>query len=187
MAKAAHDPKLRSAFETHLKQTQNHVQRLKKISKMFGRELEGAGCEPIAEIIKQGDELIATKQAEPAVMDAALIATGQKVEHYEISLYGTAASHAKLLGYTKAASLLADTLQEEEEADELLTRLAKNRVNLTAVKAPFSHARTAPRANEKSGGVGMGTLVSGLVIGAAVAILYNKPGAGQQQGTSYPG
>jgi ferritin-like metal-binding protein YciE len=173
MAKAAHDPKLQDAFETHLKQTQKQVERLKKISKMFGRDLESSDCEPIAEIIKQGDQLIATKGAEPSVLDAALIAAGQKVEHYEISLYGTACSHAKLLGYTKAADLLHDTLQEEEEADELLTQLAKKRVNLKAAKAPFSYARTSPRASERSGGLGMGGLVSGLLIGAAVALLYS--------------
>jgi ferritin-like metal-binding protein YciE len=182
MANAAHDPKLRSAFETHLKQTQNHVERLKKISKLFGRELESSDSEPIAGIIKQGDQLIATKQAEPSVLDAALIAAGQKVEHYEISLYGTAATHAKMLGYTKAANLLADTLQEEEETDELLTQLAKTRVNLSAVKAPFSHARTAPRGNERSGGLGMGALVSGLAIGALVAMLYSPKSGSTRQG-----
>ncbi|MDQ1474055.1 MAG: hypothetical protein QOJ99_5535 [Bryobacterales bacterium] len=63
MAKAAHDSRLRDAFELHLKQTQNHVERLRKISKMFGRDLESSDCEPVAEIIKQGDQLIATTGA----------------------------------------------------------------------------------------------------------------------------
>lgn len=179
MAKAAHDDKLRSAFELHLKQTQNQVERLKKIFRTFNRDPEGIECEPISEIIKQGDDLIATKHAEPSVLDAALISAAQKVEHYEIALYGTARSHARLLGYINVGELLGETLREEEQTDAMLTQLARKRVNLNAAKAPFSYARTAPRGSEASEGWGMGALVSGLVIGAAVAMLYT-PKSGEQ-------
>src|SRR4051812_41379474 len=101
MAKAAQDSKLRLAFETHLKQTHNHVDRLKRIFKMLNREAEADDCAPMASIIKQGDQLIAEKHMEPSILDAALISAGQKVEHFEIALYGTAVSHARLLGYMK--------------------------------------------------------------------------------------
>ena len=179
MAKAADDTKLRGAFELHLKQTQNHVQRLKRIFTMMGRSPESGDSDPISQIIKQGEGLIAAKVMEPAVLDAALIAAGQKVEHYEIALYGSARSHARLLGYARVGDLLGDTLIEEEQTDAMLTQLAKKRVNLNAAKAPFSAARTAPRGGDGgSNGWGIGALVTGLAIGAAAAILY-APKSGQ--------
>jgi len=179
MAKGAHDSKLRGAFGVHLKQTQNHIERLKKVFNMLGREAEAGDCEPISEIIKQGDALIALKGADPSILDAALITAAQKVEHYEIALYGTARSHARLLGYIKVGELLAETLREEEETDALLTQLAKKRVNLNAAKAPFSDARVAPRGTDAADGWGVGALVSGLAIGAAVALLY-APKSGER-------
>lgn len=179
MAKAANDDKLRDAFASHLKQTQTHVERLKRIFKAFERDADSGDCEPIAEIIKQGEALIATKHADSQVLDAALIATAQKVEHYEIALYGTARSHANILGYGRIADLLAETLSEEEQTDALLTQLATKRVNLNAAKAPFSNARTAPRGGDSSEGWGLGALVSALAMGAAVAILY-APKSGEK-------
>jgi ferritin-like metal-binding protein YciE len=179
MAKGAHDNKLRGAFGLHLKQTNNHIDRLKTIFKMLGRDPEAGDCDPISEIIKQGDALIALKGAEPAILDAALITAAQKVEHYEIALYGTARSHARLLGYIKVGEMLAETLREEEETDALLTQLAKKRVNLNAAKAPFSNARVAPRGSDGAEGWGVGALISGLAIGAAVAMLY-APKSGEQ-------
>ena len=101
------------------------------------------------------------------------------MEHYEIALYGTARSHARLLGYTQVGELLADTLSEEEDTDALLTRLASKRVNVNAAKAPFSNARVAPRATDGGDGWGMGALVSGMAIGAAVALLY-APKSGEK-------
>src|SRR5439155_20717959 len=127
---------------------------------------------------KQGDEFISSKNVEPAVRDAALITSAQKVEHYEIALYGLARSHARMLGYLKIAELLGDTLKEEEETHLQLSRLAERRVNPDAVKAPFAHARTAPRAGDEVGGWGFAGLLAGVFIGAAVALLYApKPGS----------
>lgn len=171
MAGVAHRSELRSAFETHLKQTQRHVDRLEKIFKALGREPESFDSSPISQIIKQGDELGSKKQADRAVLDAALITTAQKVEHYEIALYGSATSHAKTLGYAKIADLLAETLDEEEQTDALLTQIATSHVNTEAARAPYAQARTGPRSGEESG-MGMGSLIMGALVGAAVALLY---------------
>ena len=180
MAKASHDDKLRGAFETHLKQTRDQVERLNRIFKLFGVDPKSGDCEPVSEIIRQSEHLIGNKQADSAIVDASLISAAQKIEHYEIALYGTARSHAKLLGYTKAADLLADTLSEEEETDELLTQLATKRINVRAAKAPYSNARTGIRGAEATSGWGMGTLVSGVAIAAAVALLYAPQARGMR-------
>jgi ferritin-like metal-binding protein YciE len=172
MVKAAHDKKLQGAFESHLSQTEKHIERLETIFGMLRRDQQTGDCEPVSEIIKQGDALIAIKDAEPSVLDAALISTAQKVEHYEIALYGSARSHAQLLGYIAVGKLLADTLREEEETDALLTQLATKRVNLSATKAPFSDARTGTRGADGSTGLGMGALLIGAGMGAVIAMLY---------------
>ena len=113
------------------------------------------------------------------MLDAALISAAQKVEHYEISLYGSARSHARMLGYLKVADVLAETLAEEEHTDALLTDLAHSRVNAEAAKAPFAAARIAPRGGEADGGIGFGSLLAGLFIGAAVGLLY-APKSGEK-------
>jgi ferritin-like metal-binding protein YciE len=174
MAQASDRAELRRVFETHLKQTERQVGRLETIFKDLGREGGSQDSEPVAEIIRQGNALISEKHAEPAVRDAALIATAQKVEHYEIALYGSARSHAKMLGYVKVAGLLGDTLKEEEQTDSALSDLAIRRVNVDAAKAPFSQARLAPRGGEETsaGTWGFGALLVGVLIGAAVALLY---------------
>jgi ferritin-like metal-binding protein YciE len=174
MAQASERAELRKAFETHFKQTERHVTRLDNIFKDLGRNADNLDSEPIAEMIRQGNALISEKHAEPAVLDAALIATAQKVEHYEIALYGSARSHAKMLGYTRVAGILGETLKEEEQADAALTDLAIRRVNVDAAKAPFAQARIAPRGGEETGAGtwGLGVLLAGVLIGAAVALLY---------------
>jgi ferritin-like metal-binding protein YciE len=177
LAKAAAHRELRAAFETHLKQTERHVERIEKIFKALGREPESVDSDPVSEIVKQGEQFLSLKHPETAVLDAALIATAQKVEHYEIALYGAAHSHATMLGYLKVAALLAETLREEEATDALLSGLATKRVNADAVKAPFAMARVAPRGGEETSNWGLGTLLTGAAIGAVVAILY-APKAG---------
>ena len=179
MAKASDRKELRAAFETHLKQTERHVDRLDKVFKALGRDAERQTSEPIAEIVKQGDELMGTKNAEAAVLDAALISAAQKVEHYEIALYGSARSHARTLGYLKVAEVLEETLAEEEHTDALLTELATTRVNVEAVKAPYARARVAPRFGEENESIGLGSLLAGLFIGAAIGLLY-APKAGEK-------
>lgn len=172
MAKAANSSVLKSAFETHYKQTQRHAERLEKVFKALGRDVTSRDCEPISDMIRQGETVIAMKAGEPEVMDAALIAVAQKVEHYEIASYGSARSHANTMGYSKIADVLEDTLTEEEQTDALLTQIATKKVNLQAAKAPFARARTGPRHGEDRGGMGFGSLLAGLFIGGAVALLF---------------
>lgn len=178
MAKAANNKALRSAFETHLSQTERHVQRLEKIFSVIGREPAGESSDPISQIVKQGEQLIAAN-GEPAVRDAALITAAQKVEHYEISMYGSARSHAKMLGLVKIAASLEETLGEEEHTDALLTQLATKHVNVEASRAPFVNARTGARGGEEESGFGVGGLLTGVLIGAAVALLY-APKSGEK-------
>jgi ferritin-like metal-binding protein YciE len=172
MAKATDCSDLRKAFEAHLKQTVKQVERLDKIFKAFQREPEKHKSEPITEMIGQGEALISERANDPDVLNAALISIAQKVEHYEIAMYGSARSHAALLGYGRIAELLQDTLDEEEATDRVLTSLAERRVNAEAVKAPYASVRTAPRGGEQHASFGLGALVSGVLIGAAVALLY---------------
>ena len=179
MATAASHSELTSAFELHEKQTKRHVERLEKVFKALGQEAASRESGPIQEIIRQGDELIAMKQAESAVLDAALITVAQKVEHYEIATYGSACSHARMLGYSKIARALHDTLNEEEETDALLTQLATKSINVHASKAPYASARVAPRGGEESNGFGIGALIAGAAIGAGIALLY-APKSGDQ-------
>ncbi|HWD97927.1 MAG TPA: DUF892 family protein [Bryobacteraceae bacterium] len=179
MAKAASSGVLKSAFETHYKQTQRHAERLEKVFKALGRDATPKDSDPISDIIRQGETVISMKAAEPEVLDAALIAVAQKAEHYEIASYGSARSHANTLGYSKISSVLEDTLREEEQTDALLTQIATKKVNVEAAKAPFARARTAPRYGDHGGGVSFGGLLAGLCIGGAVALLY-APKAGEK-------
>jgi ferritin-like metal-binding protein YciE len=130
MAKAANAPELTAAFEEHLAVTEGQVTRLEKVFKELGVAARGKHCVAMEGLIEEGKEVI-EEDHEPSIMDAALIAAAQKVEHYEISAYGTARSWANQLGLTKAAKLLEESLNEEAETDEALTRLS-NSINMTA-------------------------------------------------------
>jgi ferritin-like metal-binding protein YciE len=131
MAKAATNPELKAGFEQHLKETENQIRRLEQVAKEMDIKLKGNTCEGMEGLIEEGDEII-SMSAENDVKDAGLIAAAQKVEHYEISAYGTLCAWAKQLGLTNVASTLAQTLDEEKRTDEKLTRLAEQRVNLQA-------------------------------------------------------
>jgi ferritin-like metal-binding protein YciE len=128
MAKAASSPDLRTAFEEHLEQTQGHVERLEEIFESLGEKGTGKKCAAMAGLVKEGDELVGEVDEGP-VRDAGLIAAAQKVEHYEMSGYGSARTHARLLGHNDAVSLLEETLNEEKAADKKLNDLAQNVVN----------------------------------------------------------
>jgi ferritin-like metal-binding protein YciE len=123
VAQAASEPKLREALEHHLEQTRNHVQRLDQVMSTFGGQVPQEHCEGMAGLIKEGEEAVSL-QGNPAARDAALIAAAQRVEHYEIAAYGTARTLAEQLDLTDAASLLDQTLHEEADADQLLTKIA---------------------------------------------------------------
>ena len=131
MARAAESNDLRQAFEKHLEQTRLHAQRIEEICSDLKVKPGGKKCVGMEGLIEEGKEVLQS-DGEPEPLQAALIGAAQRVEHYEIAAYGTARAHAKQLGYMKAVDLLGQTLEEEKEADELLTKLAENRINVKA-------------------------------------------------------
>jgi Mn-containing catalase len=125
MARAAHDPKLKQAFQNHLEETKGHVERLKQAFELLGAKAKAKPCKGMQGLIEEGQETITEgHEMEDAAADLALVAAAQKVEHYEISGYGTLRTIAGQLGEDKVAKLLAQTLSEEEKADKLLTQLS---------------------------------------------------------------
>ena len=120
MAKNANSPDLAEALTNHLEETKEHVSRLEEVFSIIGEKATAKKCEAMEGLIKEGEETM--KDAEDGVMmDAGIIASGQKVEHYEIATYGTLAAYAEILGYEDAVDLLRQTLEEEKAADEKLT------------------------------------------------------------------
>jgi len=134
MADAAHSSQLKKAFEHHLTETQGHVSRLESIFRQLNKEPKRETCEAMKGLVSEGEEMIKAK-GDADVKDAALIAAAQRVEHYEISGYGTARAFARRLGMTQAANLLQQTLTEEEAADQKLNQIAESSVNLQASAA----------------------------------------------------
>jgi len=125
MAEAAHHPKLKEAFEKHLLQTQGHVERLRQAFELLGEKAEPKPCKAMMGLIEEGQETIEEgAEKEPLTADLSLIAAAQRVEHYEISAYGTARALARQLGATDCARLFSHTLGEEEAADFLLTAIS---------------------------------------------------------------
>ena len=127
-------PELKKGLEDHLKQTMNQVERLDQIFKSLPNSPRGKKCAGMEGLLAEGEEVMSEKMASPSLMDAALIAACQKVEHYEISAYGTVRSFAELLGEKEAVGLLSQTLAEEKAADEKLNQIGMGRVNPQTVK-----------------------------------------------------
>jgi len=126
MVEAAHNPKLREGFEKHLAQTENHVERLKQVFELLGEEAEPKPCRAMLGLIEEAQETIDEGgEKDELAADLALIAVAQRVEHYEISGYGTVRAMARQIGEIDAATLLSHTLGEEEAADYLLTQVSK--------------------------------------------------------------
>ena len=134
MAKAAQSEQLRAAFEKHKAQTEEHVARLERVFEEIDASPRGKTCDAIMGIIEEGQEVMKEFKGMPA-LDAGLLAAAQAVEHYEIARYGTLKTWASELGLDKAVKLLDQTLGEEKETDESLTRLAKAGVNQHAQAA----------------------------------------------------
>jgi ferritin-like metal-binding protein YciE len=124
MKEAASSEELTEAFEQHLEQTREQVKRLDRIFSKMGEQPGGKQCEGMEGLLREGEKLIGEMEKSP-VLDAALIAAAQKVEHYEISGYGTARTLATILGQNEAAELLEETLDEEKDTDETLTEIAE--------------------------------------------------------------
>jgi len=134
MAKAATHQELRQAFEAHLKQTEQHVERLDEIFSQLQLSARGAKCKAMEGLITEGKEILA-EDMEDDVRDAALICAAQRVEHYEMAGYGCARTFARDLGHHAAAELLQQTLEDEAAADEKLTEIAVGRINAEAMAA----------------------------------------------------
>lgn len=124
MVKKASSDELRNAFESHLAETEQHVERVEQAFEETGRAARVKTCEAMKGLIKEADELLKEK-VDPTVKDAMMIAAAQKVEHYEIATYGTLCTWAKVLGYDNALNLLKQNMADEEAADQKLSKLAE--------------------------------------------------------------
>jgi ferritin-like metal-binding protein YciE len=134
LTQAANSPQLRRLFEQHLDETRGQLQRLGHLFNALGTTPEGKTCQGMQGLIAEMRDTI-QEEADPQVLDAALIVGAQKIEHYEIAGYGSVRSFAQRLGYTDAARLLEQTLREETAADDKLTHAAESRVNPRAATA----------------------------------------------------
>jgi ferritin-like metal-binding protein YciE len=134
MARTASSPDLRRAFEIHHKQTEEQVARLDTIFEQLGARPRRKKCKGMEGLLAEGTEIM-EEEGQAVVIDAGLIAAAQRVEHYEIAAYGCLRSYAMLLGQSKATTLLEQTLEEEEAADQLLSDLADGGVNQAALSA----------------------------------------------------
>jgi ferritin-like metal-binding protein YciE len=124
MAKAAANPKLKEGFTTHLAETREHVTRLEEVAELLGASPKGKVCKAMKGLVEEGAETIG-ESGDPTIKDLALITAAQKVEHYEISGYGSARALAEALGHDDIVALLEATLNEEGTTDKSLTAIAK--------------------------------------------------------------
>jgi ferritin-like metal-binding protein YciE len=131
MAAAASDDQLREAFESHLEETHGHVTKVESVFTEFAQKARSKKCPAIVGLLEEGDEMASENKGSPT-LDAALIAAGQKVEHYEIATYGSLREWAALLGQDRAADILGEILEEEKGADSTLTELGRNVCNAAA-------------------------------------------------------
>jgi ferritin-like metal-binding protein YciE len=137
MAKAATSPGLRTAFESHLEETRGHLERLEQAFESLDEKAKGKHCDGIAGIIDEGKSTM-EEDFDDTTMDACLIASGQRAEHYEMAAYGTLVAWAKGMGHSEAADLLQEILDEEKAADETLTKIAESGVNEQAFAGAHS-------------------------------------------------
>ena len=128
LAKASTSPELRQAFEDHLEETNGHIEKLEQVFQSLDEKVKGKHCDGIAGIIEEGKNVMG-EEFEGATLDAVLIASAQRAEHYEIAAYGTLVAWAKVMGHNDAADLLQEILDEEKAADEKLNAIAESGVN----------------------------------------------------------
>jgi ferritin-like metal-binding protein YciE len=148
MAKAATNEELKAGFEQHLEETKQHVERLEKVFTSLGETAKAKHCQAMEGLIEEGSEII-KEDGEDMVKDAALITAAQKVEHYEISAYGSARAHAQLLGLEEVVNLLSETLEEEKATDEKLNQLAESSINIEAADKSEEEEETTKRSSSK--------------------------------------
>lgn len=141
MAKAASSDELRDAFESHLEETEGQVTRLERVFELLDEKPRGKHCAGIAGIIEEGNDVL-QEDIEDAVLDACLIASGQRAEHYEMAAYGTSIAWAEALELGDVAQLLRETLEEEKAADKKLTTLAESGINEAATAGESEEEET---------------------------------------------
>jgi ferritin-like metal-binding protein YciE len=147
MAKAATSSALRAAFESHLEETRGHLKRLERAFESLDERAKGKRCDGIAGIIEEGKSVM-EEDFDETTMDACLIASGQRAEHYEMAVYGTLIAWAQAMGHTEAAGFLKQNLEEEKAADKKLTALADGGINRQA--AAVAHPEGAEDARPSS-------------------------------------
>jgi ferritin-like metal-binding protein YciE len=133
MIDKASAPELKQGLADHLEESKDHIGRLEEVFRMIGANAKAVDCPAMDGILKEADE-VAGDVADKSVLDAAIVASAQAVEHYEITRYGTLIAWARELGRDDCAAILAETLDEEKAADQLLTDVAETRVNQEAVE-----------------------------------------------------
>ena len=131
MVEKASNPQLKQGFQSHLRETENHVKRLDQVFKSLGQKAQGVDCPAIDGIIEEAED-VAGEVQDKTVLDAALIAAAQAVEHYEMTRYGTLIAWAKQMGRNDAVTLLNQTLEEEKATDKKLTQMAEANINRRA-------------------------------------------------------
>ncbi len=131
MIEKANNPQLKQGFQTHLRESENHVKRLDQVFELLGKQAQGVDCPAIDGIIEEAED-VAGEVQDKTVLDAALIAAAQAVEHYEMTRYGTLIAWAKQMGRNDAVTLLNQTLDEEKATDKKLTQMAESNINRRA-------------------------------------------------------
>ena len=134
MVKASTSAALRDAFEAHLEETRQQIERLEQVFASLDEKVKGKHCDGMAGIIEEGQAIL-EEDFDETTTDACLIAAAQRVEHYEMAAYGTLVAWARVMGHTEAADLLQETLDEEKAADETLTSIAEGGINQAAADA----------------------------------------------------
>jgi len=151
MVKAANSPDLRAAFDAHLEETRQQVERLERVFASLDEKVRGKHCDGMAGIVEEGQAMM-EQDFEETSADAVLIAAAQRVEHYEMAAYGTLVAWARAMGHDEAAELLEETLEEEKAADAKLSSLAEGGINEEAASAahPDEEEETAGTAKTSS-------------------------------------
>jgi ferritin-like metal-binding protein YciE len=166
LAKKAANEELREAFESHLEETQAHIERLERVFQELDMPARGKKCEGMQHLISEGNEMIAECEDDDT-RDAVMIAAAQKVEHYEIASYGTIRTWANLLGKQEIAAILEETLEEEKAADLKLTGIAESFVNAAAARpGDEEEEEEQPRRGQRRAARGSNSARSGRAIAA---------------------
>jgi ferritin-like metal-binding protein YciE len=140
MQKAATTDQLQQAIEEHTAQTEEHVARLEQVFELLGKKAQAKKCDAMEGLVKEGESVVEDTEDGSMTRDVGIIVSSQKVEHYEIAAYGGLVQLAKTMGQDEIAGILEQTLQEEKEADELLTQIAENDINWEAAQEDDSES-----------------------------------------------